>query len=223
MADRLARAGIGELTIVDKDKVELSNLQRQLIFTEQDVGKAKVKVVADHLRKVNSEIKIRDLYRYLYASNIESTLKGVGLVVDAVDSRLSRFQVNDYSVKYGIPWIFNGIVKGYSHTWFIEPGKTACLRCLFRDPPPMTTIATMAGVGVLNPTAGSTNSVAVAEVIKYFVGMGIRRRGIFEMDLINNSTNTDMRGAMPDPNCPCCKLRNFKFLVPKVGRPRANR
>ncbi|MCL4396233.1 MAG: ThiF family adenylyltransferase, partial [Chloroflexi bacterium] len=141
MANTLARAGIGTLVVVDRDYVELNNLQRQVLFDEEDVARGTPKAVAaaETLRRVNSSIKIEAVVADVNAENIEEQVRGATLVMDGTDNFETRFLVNDACVKHGVPWIYAGAVASYGMTMTIVPHETACLRCLFeRDPAPGT-------------------------------------------------------------------------------------
>ncbi|MGH9656980.1 MAG: ThiF family adenylyltransferase, partial [Bryobacteraceae bacterium] len=151
-ANALARAGTGHLTLIDRDFVELGNLQRQWLYEEADAEAALPKAVAAAraLARINSAIEARPLVADLTASNIEECLDGAGLVVDGTDNFETRYLLNDYSVARSVPWIYGGAVGGYGIATPLLPGR-ACFRCLYPDPP--------SGIQPTCETAGVLNAV----------------------------------------------------------------
>jgi molybdopterin/thiamine biosynthesis adenylyltransferase len=143
LANNLCRAGIGHLVIADRDYVELNNLQRQILFDEDDVTQHLPKAVAaaEHLRRVNSHVKIEALVEDIHADGIESLVREADLVVDATDNFETRYLINDVCNKYRRPWIYSGVIASYGVTMNIIPGDTPCLRCVFPEMPlPGTTL-----------------------------------------------------------------------------------
>src|SRR5437867_6650496 len=137
LASLLARAGTGTIRIVDRDYVEPSNLQRQSLFDENDAAESLPKAVAA-ARKIasfNSQIVVEPQVADLVPSNIESLLAGVDLILDGTDNFETRYLINDYAVKFSLPWIYTAAVGSYCATLNILPGKTACLACIFPDSP----------------------------------------------------------------------------------------
>ena len=137
IANHLARSGVGQLTIVDRDFIELNNLQRQILFDENDLAENLPKAIAAErkLRAINSEIEIRGIVSDVNPENIESLIEGATLVMDGTDNFETRYILNDACLKHQIPWIYTGAVSTYGMSQTIIPGETACLRCLFRDMP----------------------------------------------------------------------------------------
>ncbi|MEI6092782.1 MAG: HesA/MoeB/ThiF family protein [bacterium] len=127
-ASHFARAGVGEIFVIDKDKVELGNLQRQWLYDEQDIGEYKAKAAVVRLRKINSEIKIDYSIAEFNSDNAKQLTKGFDLVIDATDNFKTRLIINDVCKNHGIPWIFTGILGAEGQTMLIVPGLTKDLR-----------------------------------------------------------------------------------------------
>jgi len=166
-AEILARAGIGRLRIIDRDFVEWSNLQRQFLFEESDAaeGLPKALAAARRLAHVNSEVTIEPLVADLTPANIEELLEGVGLILDGTDNFEARFLVNDYAVSSGIPWIYAAAVGSYGLKLAIVPGRTACLRCVYPEPPEGSQ-PTCETDGVLGPVTAAIASLACGDALK---------------------------------------------------------
>ena len=218
IANHLARAGVGRLTIVDRDFIELNNLQRQLLFDEQDLAQNLPKAIAAErkLRAINSDIDVQGIVSVVNAENIESLIKGATLVMDGTDNFETRYILNDACIKNNIPWIYTGAVSSYGMSQTIIPGKTACLRCMMRDIPAPGTTATCDTAGVIGPVVGAVASVSAAEAIKFIVGNGDLNHGIVHFDLWYNSFE-QFAGNGPQPGCPTCDLHNFEFLNQEKG------
>ena len=136
-AERLVRAGLGHLTLVDRDLVELSNLPRQTLYTEADAqdGWPKAEAAARHLRAINGACDITPRVLHISPENIESLIAGADCVLDGGDNFELRYLLNDAAVKHGIPWVYAGVLGTEALTLAIVPGKTPCLRCLFEQAP----------------------------------------------------------------------------------------
>src|SRR5580658_6176401 len=132
-ADLLARAGVGTLRLIDRDFVELSNLQRQTLYDESDAAESLPKAVAAARRvaRVNSGIHLEPVVGDLAPANIEELLEGVGLILDATDNFETRYLINDFAVREGVPWIYGAAVASYGVKLVIVPGITACFRCVY--------------------------------------------------------------------------------------------
>lgn len=212
IANTLARAGVGTLIIADRDYVEWNNLQRQVLFEEEDVtrGVPKAVAAADKLRRVNSSIAIQGVVTDVNAENIEELIEGASLVLDGTDNFEIRFLINDACVKHGIAWIYEGAVASYGMTMTIVPHETACLRCLFNQIPAPGTLATCDTAGVIAPIAGVMSSIVCAEAIKYLAGAGKRNSGVIHVDVWENNFETLSVARRPD--CPACGQNRFEFL-----------
>ena len=218
IANHLARAGVGELVVVDRDFIELNNLQRQMLFDENDLRAALPKAIAAErkLRAINSEITVRGIVADVTAENIEQLIDGATLVMDGSDNFETRYLLNDACVKHGIPWIYTGAVSGYGMSQTIIPGETPCLRCVFPDVPPPGTSPTCDTAGVVGPVVGAVASISATEAIKLLVGRGELNRGIIHVDLWDVSLEQFPTGE-PRSNCPACGQRRFEFLENESG------
>ena len=172
LADTMTRAGIGHLRIVDRDFVELSNLQRQVLFTEDDVDSHLPKAVAaaNRLRRVNSDIEIEPVVADVDFTNIRGLADGVDLMLDGTDNFEVRYLVNDLSLETGIAWIFTGCTGSHGQMMPIFPGESACLRCLMQNPPPPGSTETCDTAGVLGPAINVIASLQAAMAVKLLVG-----------------------------------------------------
>lgn len=218
IANHLARAGVGHLTVVDRDFIELNNLQRQLLFDEQDLAENLPKAAAAErkLRVINSEIEVQGIVADVNAENIESLIAGATLVMDGTDNFETRYIVNDACLKHNIPWIYTGAVATYGMSQTIIPGQTACLRCLFNDVPPPGTVVTCDTAGIVGPLVSAVASISATEAIKLIVGQGDLNRGIIHFDVWYNTFEQFDTGG-PRADCPACQQRSFEFLKQEKG------
>jgi len=170
IATWLARAGVGLLTLIDRDIVETSNLQRQILFGEQDLFRPKAEVAAQRLREANSEIAVSVAVTDLTSGNARELLSGYDLIMDGTDNFEARYLINDYAILSGTPWIYAGAIGGEGIVWPLNPPRTPCLRCLMEEPPPSGDIDTCDTAGVLGPAVGVVGSWAAMEAIKILTG-----------------------------------------------------
>ena len=162
----LAVAGVGQIRIVDRDVVELSNLNRQILHWDKDVARGKVESAGDKLRQMNSDIKIETIAENITEDNILELVGDCQLIVDAMDNFPTRYLLNKAALSRNIPF-FHGSVHGLDGmASTIIPGETACLRCIFPEPPPAAIFP------VLGVTPGIIGIIQATEVIKYIVGIG---------------------------------------------------
>jgi adenylyltransferase/sulfurtransferase len=218
-ASLLARAGVGLLRIIDRDFIEESNLQRQILFDEEDVRLLLPKAVAAEtkLRKVNSLVKVEGLVEDLNPSSIDRLLGGFDLIVDATDNFDARFLVNDYAVKNGVPWVYGACVASYGLTFPVIPGETACLRCIFESAPPPGVSPSCDTSGVIGPIVGVIASLQAAEALKILSGRLDRlSRRITTAEVWDNRIEAIDLPAR-DPRCLCCSQRDFVYLEGKLG------
>ncbi|MEM7342946.1 MAG: ThiF family adenylyltransferase [Chloroflexota bacterium] len=218
IANHLARTGVGRLRIVDRDFIELNNLQRQLLFDEHDLANHLPKAVAAErkLQAINSEITVEGVVSDVNAENIEALIEGATLVMDGTDNFETRYIINDACVKHNLPWIYTGAVSTYGMSQTIIPGDTACLRCLFEDVPAPGTSATCDTAGVVGPVVSAAASISATEAIKLIVGQGELNRGIIHLDLWYNSFEPFNNNG-PRDGCPACQQHNFEFLNQEKG------
>ena len=219
LASLLARAGAGYLRIIDRDYVEASNLQRQVLFDEADADESLPKAIAA-ARKIaafNSEITVEAHADDLTPDNAEDLLQDVQIILDGTDNFETRYLINDYAVSENLPWIYAAGVASYAVTMTILPGETACLACIFPDSP-RGLVETCDTSGILNSAVNFVASVAATEAMKLAVGARDKlRRTLLSYDVWSNeyaSVNT----AKPRPSCRCCGERDFIHLAGE-GRP----
>jgi molybdopterin/thiamine biosynthesis adenylyltransferase len=209
----LARSGVGYLTIIDRDYVDPSNLQRQFLFEESDAAEALPKAVAAarRLRRINSAIQVDDVVADLNPANAEELLAQAGVILDGTDNFETRYLINDAAVSRGVPWIYGGAVASYGIEMPVIPGRTACLRCLYPDPPTGTQ-ATCDTAGILNAITTAIAAIQVADAVKILSGRPecvIPR--ITTID-VWKGTVRQIEQPPRDPNCPTCARREFIHL-----------
>lgn len=213
-AEMLARAGVGNLKIVDRDFVEYTNLQRQTLFKEEDAQFRLPKAVAANYRigEINSDISVEPIVADVNNSNIESLTEGCDLVIDGTDNFQVRYLVNDACVKNDKPWIYGAAVSSYGATMTIIPGKTPCLRCIFEEIPDAGSSPTCDTAGVIMPIISGISSVQVTEAIKVLIGKRDSLHGsLMQIDIWQNDWRKIKLGE-PNSDCPACGKRDFEFL-----------
>jgi adenylyltransferase/sulfurtransferase len=215
----LARAGVGRLRLIDRDYVEESNLQRQLLYTEEDTraGLPKAEAARRHLLQANSAIRIEACVSDLNPEDAEELLGGAQVILDGTDNFETRLLINDYAVRESIPWIYGAAVGSYGIAMPILPGDSACFRCIYPEPPAGVQ-PTCETAGVMGPVTSVIGSIQAMEAIKILAGRAESvRRKIFRADLWNGPVReTEMPERAAD--CPACGRREFSYLD---GRRRA--
>ena len=219
LSSLLARAGVGYLRIIDRDYVEPSNLQRQVLFDEADAAESLPKSIAA-ARKIaafNSEITVEPHVADLTPDNTEELLANVELILDGTDNFETRYLVNDYAVKHGVPWIYTAAVGSYGVAMNILPGETACLACIFPDSP-QGIVETCDTSGILNTAVNYVASLSATEALKFFVGARQQmRRTLLSVDLWTND-RSEIQVGKPKSGCRACGDRDFIHLSGE-GRP----
>ncbi len=212
-AGLLARAGIGTLRLIDRDYVEESNLQRQVLYTESDAeaGLPKAEAARRHLLEANSGVVIEAFVSDLNPANVEELLGGVDVVLDATDNFETRLLINDFCVRDGIPWIYGAAVGAYGIAMPILPGLSACFRCIYPEPPSGAQ-PTCETSGVMGPVTSLIASIQAMEALKILAGKADQvRRKIFTANLWNGPVReVSMPGR--DSDCPACGRREFPYL-----------
>lgn len=215
-AEILARAGVGHLRIVDRDFLEINNLQRQILYDEQDVTDHLPKAVAAaaKLSRINSSINIEPVVVDVSYQNILALLDGVEVIVDGTDNFETRFLLNDAAVSQGIPWIYGGCLGAAGQSMTIVPGKTACLTCLLKDVPPPGSMPTCDTAGVLGPIVGVIASLQAAEAIKILSGhREAIHRGLAVVELWNHQIRSIDLSRLPEKHsCITCQGGKFPWL-----------
>ncbi len=212
--ESLARAGVGELRLVDRDFVELSNLHRQTLFTESDALNRLPKAVAaaQRLSEVNSGIIVTPEVADMNFSNVERLIQGCDLVLDGTDNFATRYLLNDACVKHGINWIYGAAVSSYGATMTIRPRLSPCLRCIFPAEPNAATAPTCDTAGVIQPIIATIAAVQVTEAIKLLTGnTDALHASLLQFDLWANDWRR-IRLKQPAPDCPTCGLNNYATL-----------
>jgi molybdopterin/thiamine biosynthesis adenylyltransferase len=219
LASLLARSGVGSIRIIDRDYVEPSNLQRQSLFDESDAAQSLPKAIAA-ARKIaafNSQIVVEPQVADLVPANAESLLDDMHLILDGTDNFETRYLLNDFAVRASLPWIYTAAIGSYGVTLNVLPGKTACLACLFPDPP-HGAFETCETAGILNSAVNLAASIAATEAIKMLVGANERvRRTLLSFDVWTNE-HAEVRAENPRPGCRACGMRDFTHLAGE-GRP----
>ena len=212
-AEALARAGVGFLRLIDRDYVELNNLQRQFLFDESDARAGLPKAIAAErrLKTVNSAIKIDAAVADLVPSNADDLLDGMDLVMDGSDNFETRYLINDFAVSRGRPWIYGAALGSYGLTMPVFPGESACLRCVYPEPPAGVQ-ASCETAGVLAAVTLAVSALQVAAALKILSGNAesVQRR-ITSIDVWTGEVR--QAGPFePDPQCPACGLQQFDYL-----------
>jgi len=213
LAQTFFRAGVGELLLVDRDVVELSNLPRQVLFDERHAreGTPKAQAARETLERSGGPTSIQSHVLHLSARNLELVGEDVDLILDGTDNLETRYLLNDFCVERDIPWVYAGVVGASGLVLPVLPGRSACLRCLFPELPPAGTLPTCESAGVLLPAVGLVASMAA--------GLGLRLvarpRLPFEPALIELDAWSGSVRSLPAPrapDCPCCVRRELEFL-----------
>ena len=212
-AEILARAGVGRLRLIDRDFIEWSNLQRQFLYSEADAADALPKAVAaaKRIAAINSDVELEPCVADLTPASAEELLEDVDLIVDGTDNFEARFLINDFAVREDVPWIYAAAVGSYGLKLSIIPGSTACLRCVYPEPP-QGAQPTCETEGILAPITATIASLACGDVLK-LLASGAE-------SMVSRFTTVDVwsgeiRQTQPparDPECPCCGKRDFVYL-----------
>ena len=169
-AELLARAGVGHLRIVDRDVVELVNLQRQTLYSEADVDRPKADAAADRLRSVNASIEVEPVSKDVHAATVLAILRGADLIVDGTDNLEARYLLNEAALDAGIPFVYGGAIGTYGMVFAIRSPETACFRCLNPRMPPPGTLPTCETAGILNAVSAQVGAIEAGEALRLLVG-----------------------------------------------------
>lgn len=222
IADHLARAGVGRVTLIDRDLVDHTNLQRQSLYTERDAAEQmpKAEAARRRLAEVNSQITLDAHIADLTCRNIGQLLAGPvspgrpDVILDGTDNFETRYLLNDLAVRDGVPFVYGGVVGTRGMQTTIRPGTTPCLRCLFEDPPAPGTQPTCDTAGVLGPVVAIVAGCQASDAIRLMLGQGEQiPASLLEFDLwAGHRRRLDLADARRE-SCPCCGLKQFKFLA----------
>jgi adenylyltransferase/sulfurtransferase len=201
----IAAAGVGTLGIVDADNVELSNLQRQILHFTPDINREKVESAKEKLNRLNPEVQVQTHAVRLKEHNAADLFEAYDFIIDGSDNFDTKFLVNDIAVAQSKPFSHAGIIRLQGQTMTVIPGKSACYRCLFREPPPPGEIPGCQQAGILGAVAGTIGSIQATEAIKYLIGMEeellVDRLLIYDAKEMNFRTVQTRR----DPECKTCR------------------
>ncbi|MCX2727171.1 ThiF family adenylyltransferase [Thermomicrobium sp. 4228-Ro] len=213
VAALLVRAGVGFLRLVDRDVVEWTNLQRQVLYEEADVeaGLPKVVAAARALARIDHSVRIEPVVQDVDASSIRALIEDVDVVVDGSDNFELRYLLNDAALELGKPWVYGGAVGTQGTTLTVVPGEAACLRCIFPDPPPPGVAPTCDTAGVLGPVVAVIGALQASEVIKLLVGdRASLNRSLLSLDLW--SLEIARIPVTRRVDCPACGRGERAFL-----------
>jgi adenylyltransferase/sulfurtransferase len=218
-ASLLARAGVGTLTLIDRDFVEESNLQRQVLFDEADAlaSLPKAEAARQKIALFNGSIQVNARVADLVPGNVHELLDRVDLILDGTDNYETRYLINDYAIERQRPWIYAAALGAYGATMTILPAETACLACLF-PAPPSGAVETCDTAGILNTAVNWTASIQVTEALKLLTGAKDKIRHTFlAFDLWANE-RSEISSGSPRPGCAVCSGHDFVHLRGE-GRP----
>ncbi len=219
IASLLVRAGVGRLRIVDRDYIELNNLQRQILFDEEDIARGLPKAIAasEKLARVNSEIEIEPVVADVNPGNVEGLISDVDLVLDGTDNFETRLLLNDACLKHRVPWVYGGVLATYGMMMAFVPDVTACFRCFVPDLPAPGATPTCDTVGVLGAAASVVASLEVVEGLKILMGRAQELHGhLLYVDVWRGSIEplTVRKSSVP---CPACDLAQYDYLAAQEG------
>jgi molybdopterin-synthase adenylyltransferase len=214
IASALVRAGVGKVRIIDRDFIEIHNLQRQILFDEDDVKSNLPKAVAAerHLKKANSEVAVEGIVSDVNYTNIERLVQGSDVIVDGLDNLETRFLINDVSLKLNIPWVYGGVISTMGMTMTVIPHRTACYRCIVPGDNQGGHVLTCDTAGVLGPATWIIGSLQSIETIKILVGSPAVNRDLLVLDVWEDDFQHLKIG--PLGNCPACR-GDYEYLEGK--------
>jgi len=220
LAELMVRAGVGSATVVDRDYVEESNLQRQALFDQADADQSLPKAVAAerHLRRLNPEVRVEGIVADVHSGNVTALVSEADLVLDGTDNFETRFVLNDACVQARIPWVYGACVGAYGLALAVRPGKTPCLKCILEEVPPPGSSPTCDTVGVIAPIARVVAGIQAAEALKLAAGREeALLPGIVTVDLWKGTFEVkDL--SRRKPSCPACTEGRFTDLDrPQTG------
>jgi molybdopterin-synthase adenylyltransferase len=220
IASALVRAGVGRVRIIDRDFIEIHNLQRQVLFTEQDIADnlPKAEAAELHLRQANSAVEVEGVVADFSRVNAEKLAEGADVIVDGLDNFETRFLINDVALKQGVPWVYGGAIGSTGMTATFLPGQPPCFRCLVRSAPVGGTL-TCDTAGVVNAAPWVVGSMEAAEALKVLIAdeqIAPVSRDLVVLDLWQRSFESLPLSGFADPDCPACR-GTYEYLD---GQPR---
>jgi len=221
LANVLVRAGVGHVRIIDRDFVETSNLQRQVLFDENDVleNMPKAEAAARKLRAINSAVEVEPVVADIDRTNIVEWCQDADLILDGTDNFEIRYLINDVAVKLNKPWVYGGCIGSHGQVMVILPGKTPCLRCVFEEAPSAGETGTCETAGVLGPIVNIVASLQATEAIKILIGADDKvLRELLYLDLWENEQRRiKVAPLLGKVDCLCCKHKRFEWLDGQHG------
>jgi adenylyltransferase/sulfurtransferase len=221
IANSLVRSGVGHMRLIDRDFIELNNLQRQVLFDEHDVAEdlPKAEAAARKLSAINSSIHVEPVVADIDRANILDLVKDADVILDGTDNFEIRYLINDAAVKLGKPWVYGGCIGSHGQTMTIVPGQTPCLRCVFQAAPAPGESGTCETAGVLSPIVNVIASFQVAEALKILAGrLEHINRDLVYIDIWDNVYRPFKITPLRDQvDCPCCRQRRFEWLEGEQG------
>jgi len=220
LAQCLARAGVGELILVDRDVVDLTNLHRQVLFEERHAleGTPKALAAAETLGRVGGPTVLTPHAAHVGPDNLGELARGVDLALDGTDNLATRYLLNDHCVEHGLPWVYAGVVGASGLVLPILPGRGPCLRCVFPEPPPPGSLPTCDTAGVILPGVGAVASLAAGAALRLLADGAeaeeALRPGLCEVDVWNGTLRRIE--APRDPSCPAC-VRGERAFLDRAG------
>jgi adenylyltransferase/sulfurtransferase len=213
VAAMLVRSGVGRLRLIDRDYVELTNLQRQPLFEERDVAEASPKAIAAaaRLRRINHLVEVEAVVADLSSANAARLLAGLDLIVDGTDNFATRFLINDFAISAGVAWVYCGVVGAHGVIMAIEAAGQPCLRCLHRDVPPPGSAETCDTAGVLVPAVSVVAGLAGMRALQRLLGDTAGAGMMLHVDAWDGAVHSFVVPAAKD--CAACAKRSFEFLT----------
>jgi molybdopterin-synthase adenylyltransferase len=202
-AQILAAAGVGNLRIVDGDRVDISNLPRQFLHYTEDIGALKVESIRTKIEAMNPDVTVETVNTFATQENIGDLIAGCDYVIDGSDNQATKFLVNDACVHFGIPFSIAGILQFYGHIISVVPGHTTCFRCVFFEPTAQDATMTCSGSGVLGTASGLGGVMQANEAIKSILGLKTKfTNRLFVFDLLEGSF--EYLDIKRHPQCRAC-------------------
>ncbi len=208
-AELLVRAGVGRVVLADRDVVELTNLQRQLLYSEDDLGRAKAVAAADRLRRINSGVMLKPVVEDLRGERVLELTRGAGVIVDGTDNFETRYVLNDAAVACGVPMVYGGAVGTAGMVLPVVPGVGPCLRCVSGELPVAT--ATCDTAGVLGPVTAMVGARQASIALQLLTGRDVRPL-LESIDGLGGEGRLLDVTPLKDGDCECCVRRRFEFL-----------
>ncbi len=215
LANLLVRAGVGFLRLIDRDFIEVNNLQRQPLFDEHDIAEAlpKAEAAARKLHRANSAVEIEAVVADFHPANAEELCREADLILDGTDNLETRYLINDVAIARGVPWVYGACLGAEGLVLPVQPGITACLRCVWPDPPAPGSIPTCDTAGILAAAAAVVASLQATEAMKLLMGRTDELHSLLAVDVWSGRIrHVNVQAAYDAGDCPCCRRGQHEFL-----------